>query len=138
MAVHGQGEDDVLVGLEFELTGGLGRMAGRIVGKANGLYLVQREGADHFELMDVDDLRGARFFKAGTARAPAGAAAEALAVNRGLLAAKRQAEATSAPGPGAPQPAAKAAGDPAAEPAEGGQRRLGDQIRKAVARRTES
>ena len=57
------GEDDVLVGLKFEVSGGLGRMSGRVVGKAGPLYLVQKQGAEHLELLALDDLRSAKFFR---------------------------------------------------------------------------
>ena len=56
-------EDDVLVGLRFEVSGGLGRMSGRVVGKAGPLYLVQKQGAEHLELLALDDLRSAKFFR---------------------------------------------------------------------------
>ena len=56
-------DDDVLVGLRFEVSGGLGRMSGRIVGKAGGLYLVQKQGAEHLELLALDDLRSAKFYR---------------------------------------------------------------------------
>lgn len=52
---------DALVGLRFELNGGLGRMAGVVVGKAGDLYLVQRDETDHMELLELSDLRSARF-----------------------------------------------------------------------------
>lgn len=55
--------NDALVGLRFEVSGGLGRMAGRVVGKAGGLYLVRKDGAAHLELLALDDLRSARFFE---------------------------------------------------------------------------
>jgi hypothetical protein len=54
--------DDSLVGLRFEVSGGLGRMSGRIVGKAGALYLVRKEGANHLELLALDDLRSAKFY----------------------------------------------------------------------------
>ena len=53
---------DALVGLRFEVSGGLGRMSGRIEGKAGALYLVQKEGAQHMELLSLDDLRPAKFY----------------------------------------------------------------------------
>jgi hypothetical protein len=87
-------------------------MAGRVVGKAAGLYLVQREGAEHMELLDLDDLRSAKFFDArietGTESAHI-AAAEAIA------------SATTAPEP---------------EMADQGsqRRRLSDQIRRQLGR----
>ena len=56
-------DDDVLVGLRFEVSGGLGRMSGRVAGKAGSLYLVQKEGALHFELLELDDLRSAKFYR---------------------------------------------------------------------------
>jgi hypothetical protein len=56
-------EHDVLVGLRFEVSGGLGRMSGRVMGKAGHLYLVQKQGAEHFELLELDDLRSAKFFR---------------------------------------------------------------------------
>ncbi len=55
-------DEDALVGLRFELSGGLGKMAGDIVGKAGGLYLIRRDGAAHLELIELDDLRGAKFY----------------------------------------------------------------------------
>ena len=54
--------EDALVGLRFEVSGGLGRMSGRIAGKAGALYLVQKQGAEHFELLALDDLRSAKFY----------------------------------------------------------------------------
>ncbi len=56
-------EDDVLLGLRFEVSGGLGRMSGRVIGKAGPLYLVQKQGAEHLELLALDDLRSAKFFR---------------------------------------------------------------------------
>ena len=53
---------DALVGLRFEVSGGLGKMSGRVLGKAGGLYLVQKEGAAYLELLALDDLRSAKFF----------------------------------------------------------------------------
>lgn len=55
--------DDDLVGLHFEVSGGLGRMSGRVVGKAGALYLVQKQGSDHLELLELDDLRSAKFYR---------------------------------------------------------------------------
>ena len=55
-------EDDALIGLRFELSGGLGKMAGEVVGKVGALYLVRRDAADHLELLELDDLRSARFY----------------------------------------------------------------------------
>ena len=54
--------DDVLVGLRFEVGGGLGRTTGRVVGKAGTLYLVLKTDAEHMELLTLDDLRSAKFF----------------------------------------------------------------------------
>lgn len=54
-------DNDALVGLRFELNGGLGRMAGVVVGKAGALYLVQRDDAQHLELLELSDLRSAKF-----------------------------------------------------------------------------
>lgn len=54
--------EDILVGLRFELSGGVGKMAGQIIGQAGPLYLVQRDGAEHFELLELADLRSARFY----------------------------------------------------------------------------
>ncbi|MEO0619897.1 MAG: hypothetical protein AAFZ01_11550 [Pseudomonadota bacterium] len=54
---------DAIVGLRFELSGGLGRMSGHVVGTVQDLYLVQREGDDHLELLELSDLRAARFFQ---------------------------------------------------------------------------
>ena len=56
-------EDDVLVGLRFEVSGGLGRMSGEVIGKAGQLYLVQKQGAEHLELLAIDDLRSAKFYR---------------------------------------------------------------------------
>ncbi len=55
--------EDVLVGLRFEVSGGLGRMSGRVIGKTGTLYLVQKEGAQHLELLELDDLRPAKFYR---------------------------------------------------------------------------
>lgn len=54
--------DDALVGLRFEVGGGLGRMSGRIVGKVGSLYLVHKTDAEHLELLTLDDLRPAKFY----------------------------------------------------------------------------
>ncbi len=54
--------DDALVGLRFEVGGGLGRMSGRVVGKAGALYLVHKTDAEHMELLTLDDLRSAKFY----------------------------------------------------------------------------
>jgi hypothetical protein len=59
--------DDALVGLRFEVGGGLGRMSGRVLGKVGNLYLVQKSGAEHMELLELDDIRSARFFADETA-----------------------------------------------------------------------
>jgi hypothetical protein len=84
-------EVDALVGLRFEVGGGLGRMSGTIVGKAGQLYLVQKAGADFLELLQLDDLRSAKFYhmtvvatgssagQAEAAEVPAQDAAEAAA-----------------------------------------------------------
>lgn len=55
-------EPDALIGLRFEVGGGLGRMTGRVLGKAGHLYLVQKTDADFLELLELDDLRSAKFF----------------------------------------------------------------------------
>lgn len=55
-------DDDALVGLRFEVGGGLGRMTGRVLGKVGRLYLVQKAGAEHMELLELDDLRSAKFY----------------------------------------------------------------------------
>lgn len=54
---------DDLVGLRFEVGGGLGRMSGRVLGKVGDLYLVQRQGAEHMELLELDDLRSAKLYR---------------------------------------------------------------------------
>lgn len=54
--------DDALIGLWFEVGGGLGRMSGQVVGKARDLYLVRRDGSEHLELLQLDDLRSGRFY----------------------------------------------------------------------------
>ena len=54
--------DDALVGLRFEVGGGLGRMSGRVIGKAGALYLVHKTDAEHMELLTLDDLRSAKFY----------------------------------------------------------------------------
>ena len=97
------GDDDALVGLRFEVSGGLGRMSGRIEGKAGGLYLVRKEGAGHLELLAMDDLRSAKFY-----RDPSVGVAPAAAV----------------PEPVSPDAAAGPTGPP--------RRRLADQIRKRL------
>ena len=94
---------DVLVGLRFEVSGGLGRMSGCIVGKAGALYLVQKLGAEHLELLALDDLRSAKFYRDGLAEGSPNL--------------------TEPAGPG-PEPAAGAT--------EPGRRRLADQIRKRL------
>jgi len=96
-------EPDALVGLRFEVTSGLGRMSGRIVGKSGGLYLIAKTGADHMELLMPDDLRSARFYfveETEPAAEPPPAAVQASAVA------------------GAPTPSGS------------GRRRLSDKIRK--------
>ncbi|MEM8627174.1 MAG: hypothetical protein AAGF32_04460, partial [Pseudomonadota bacterium] len=70
MAQNRQPHDD-LVGLHFEMGGHLGAMRGQILGMAKQLYLVRREGADHLELMELDDLRSAKFFESAGARSMA-------------------------------------------------------------------
>lgn len=54
--------EDALVGLKFEVGGGLGRTSGRILGKVGALYLVQKTDSDHMELLALDDLRSAKFY----------------------------------------------------------------------------
>jgi len=54
--------DDALVGLRFEVGGGLGRMSGEIVGKVGALYLIRKDEAEHLELLEIDDLRSAKFY----------------------------------------------------------------------------
>jgi len=78
-------DEDALVGLRFEVSGGLGRMSGRILGKAGALYLVQRQGAEHMELLALDDLRPAKFY-ADAPAAPPEEPAEAAAPGRRRLA----------------------------------------------------
>ena len=68
-------EPDALVGLRFEVSGGLGRMSGIVVGKVGELYLVQKSGSGHMELLMLDDLRSAKFFEPDVA-APATPAEE--------------------------------------------------------------
>ena len=58
-------ELDALVGLRFEVSGGLGRMSGIVIGKVGGLYLVQKTGSEHMELLMLDDLRSAKFYEVG-------------------------------------------------------------------------
>ncbi len=77
-------EQDALIGLRFEVTSGLGRMSGRVIGKSGGLYLIARTGSDHMELLMPDDLRSAKFYfaeerDAATEPAEAVAVAEAVA-----------------------------------------------------------
>ena len=73
-------ELDALVGLRFEVSGGLGRMSGIVLGKVGGLYLVQKAGSEHMELLMLDDLRSAKFYEpvevvaASTTAEPADAA----------------------------------------------------------------
>lgn len=64
-------EPDALIGLRFEVGGGLGRMTGRVLGKAGHLYVVQKTDADYFELLELDDLRSAKFFPDHVEEAPA-------------------------------------------------------------------
>jgi len=71
--------DDVLIGLRFEVSGGLGRMSGRVVGRTGTLYLVQKDGAEHLELLELDDLRPAKFFRERVAAIAASVAALAEA-----------------------------------------------------------
>ena len=69
---------DSLIGLRFELSGGLGKMAGEIVGRAGELYLVQRDGADHLELLELSDLRSAKFYRSQPLERPSGASVTPL------------------------------------------------------------
>ncbi len=69
---------DSLVGLRFELSGGLGKMAGEIVGRAGELYLVQRDGADHLELLELSDLRSAKFYRSQAVDRSSGASVTPL------------------------------------------------------------
>ena len=96
-------ELDALIGLRFEVSGGLGRMSGVVVGKVGGLYLVQKTGSEHLELLMLDDLRSAKFYEPVEALVPK--AVEAI---------------DAAPSAPAPEP-------------EKPKRRLSDQIRKHLA-----
>ena len=83
--------DDALVGLRFEVSGGLGRMSGRVLGKAGALYLVQKQGVEHLELLQLDDLRSAKFYldppdAAAHTAAPEATAAEPVEPPRRRLA----------------------------------------------------
>jgi len=129
-------EDDSLVGMWFEMGGGLGRMTGRIHGKAGELYLIQRDGVQHFELMELDDLRAARFFAAGGqgqqstgagTASQAGAGTERTAIRNGARADNADSQGAGAQGAG------MADGDNG----QGKKRRLGDQIRRAVRTRSD-
>ncbi|MEZ5773851.1 MAG: hypothetical protein R3D33_03865 [Hyphomicrobiaceae bacterium] len=62
--------DDALIGLRFEVGGGLGRMSGRVVGKVGHLYLVERTGAGYLELLELDDLRSAKFYTGSGGESP--------------------------------------------------------------------
>lgn len=111
-------DSDALVGLDFEVGGGLGRMTGRIIGKVGHHYLVQKAGSDYMELLDLDDLRSAKFRRAGET-AVSGDAATASA---DLVVAE-------------PSPRAKAESVPAQPPAP--RRRLSDQLKKHLLSRSE-
>ncbi len=67
--------EDALIGLRFEVGGGLGRMTGHVIGKVGHLYLVRKSGADHLELLELDDIRSARFYTGAEAPVSATAAA---------------------------------------------------------------
>lgn len=69
-------EPDALVGLRFEVGGGLGKMSGRILGRVRHLYLIQRAGAEHLELIELDDLRSAKFYVDAESEPPPAASAE--------------------------------------------------------------
>lgn len=70
--------NDSLIGLRFEMSGGLGRMAGEIVGRAGELYLVQRDDANHLELLELSDLRSAKFYTSRQAHQSSGASVTPL------------------------------------------------------------
>ena len=147
MAAFDKPGDDALVGLWFEMGGGLGRMTGQIVGKANQLYVVRRESCEHLELMDIDDLRAARFYKAANQmRAKTGPVGVALSGVTTVApetsvtptpppqpAEEREVPAIETPGVG-PAPVAAASEDDEAKPAR---RTLGEQIRRAAKSRAE-
>ncbi len=107
---------DALVGLRFEVGGGLSRMSGRILGKTAGLYLVQKVGADYCELLQIDDLRSAKFYRDPPEPPPAAIVHVALVQEAPVIVA-----------PAAP-PVAE---PPAPEPAP---RRLTDQLRRNLGR----
>ncbi|MEL6748233.1 MAG: hypothetical protein AAFO79_10530 [Pseudomonadota bacterium] len=146
MAQNRQPHDD-LVGLHFEMGGHLGAMRGQILGMAKQLYLVRREGADHLELMELDDLRSAKFFESAGARSMASSGvagsvgAGAAGGDGGLVARVADAAALShAPdGQTAASPvtgSTASSEDAAAAPQlAGGKRRLSDQIKRAVSLR---
>ena len=104
-------DDDVLVGLRFEVSGGLGRMAGRVVGKAGPLYLVQKQGAEHLELLELDDLRSAKFYRETPVDLPVDVPVDMKAPVTAI---------TKAAAPVQSEP----------EAPQGSKRRLSDQIRK--------
>ena len=142
--------DDALIGLWFEVGGGLGRTSGQIIGKAQNLYLVRRDGASHLELLQLEDLKSGRFFPnqpSGTEAAPA-AAAETVApsapkqktdgfvrTNEIPPLAEPTPEVSHAPATAAsapkPSPTPATESPPTGEP----KRRLSDQIRRAVSLR---
>lgn len=105
--------EDALVGLRFEVSGGLGRMSGRILGKTGGLYLVRREGAEHLELLSLDDLRSAKFYDDLPPSPP---------VASTTIVAAAEPSPTAVP----------AAAVPATTEPPTGRRRLADQIRKRL------
>lgn len=105
---------DALIGLKFEVGGGLGKMSGRILGKAGTLYLVQREGASHFELLELEDLRSAKFYST----LESGAAG-------------KDCESPTGAEPGAPSDASAPTGGGDEKP----RKRLSEQIRRAVSGR---
>jgi len=118
--------EDALVGLWFEVGGGLGRIGGQIIGKAGPLYLVRKEDAEHLELVELDDLRSAKFFERSSVM-------------------KDKANADKTPSPAAApddlKQAAHSEDGPTGKPADPAldqapqKRRLSEQIRRAIVNR---
>jgi hypothetical protein len=113
-----QNDNDALIGLRFEVGGGLSRMTGRVLGKTGGLYLVQKTDCDYCELLQLDDLRSAKFYWDAPETAAAKPADSAV---------------TTPADPAPPISAESGDKDPEAA-ASPGRRRLADQLRRHLGR----
>ena len=134
-------DDDALVGLRFELNGGLGQMSGDIVGKAVTRYLVRKDGASFFELMDLEDLRSAKFFEASNLKKSASNSARDASRkdhNGKVDPTVRRPSVASVTAPQQPMEVAAATSqksNSASAPAKPAKRRISEQLRRATASR---